>query len=141
MKLDDVSGIHFPEFGSAFNATEEKKMKLKTPSEMENYLLSQPVGTAKMLYLRKIKEGRITWAFRNGLLVKMIFPKKYFSTIGIWWNNSGYPDEKGIRRNECAFEPVPGATSSLSESFEEGKNLEVAPGKSFKWQIIWELNN
>ncbi len=85
--------------------------------------MNQSVNSANMLFLRQIKEGKMSWTYKNGLLLKVIFPKEYFHSIGIWWNNQGYPNETGIQRNECAFEPIPGFTSSLSESYNEKRCL------------------
>ncbi|MHB8578856.1 MAG: hypothetical protein ACYDA4_03225 [Ignavibacteriaceae bacterium] len=139
MKLTEISTVHFPGFQSAYNKTTEQNLKLKNPDEIHDYLITQPKGTANMLFLRKIKGGQMSWTYKNGLLLKVIFPKKYFPTIGIWWNNIGYPDENGIRRDECAFEPTPGFTSDLSEAYNEGRCLTVLPKDRFVWQIIWEL--
>jgi hypothetical protein len=70
----------------------------------------------------------------------MIFPEKKFPTIGIWWNNSAYPDEEGCRRNECAFEPIPGMNSSLSDAFKQNMHLTVAPKEKYTWQIQWKIH-
>ena len=98
-----------------FNKSTVEKLKLKTAVDVESYLLNQSEGTANMLYLRQVNEGKITWTFHNRLLLKMVYLKEYFPSIGIWWNNNGYPDKRGIRRNECAFEPIPGSTSALQK--------------------------
>src|SRR5690625_5632388 len=55
----------------------------------------------------------------SGLAVTMRFPLNHFPTLGIWWNNLAYPDEDGCRRDECAFEPVPGTTSHLGNSWSD----------------------
>lgn len=141
MKLSEISSIHFPEFQSIYNRTLNKDLELNNSNEVLEYLQSQPTDTANMLFMKEINAGKITWTYKNGLLIKMIFPKKYFPTIGIWWNNSGYPNELGIKRNECAFEPIPGFSAQLSEAYNNGNSLAVLPNDRFKWQIIWELYN
>jgi hypothetical protein len=139
MKLTEISSIQFPGFQSVYNKTTDESINLKNPGELQEYLLKQPSGTANMLFLRNTKKGKMSWVYKNGLLLKIEFPKKYFPSIGIWWNNNGYPNEDGIKRDECAFEPIPGNTSKLSETFSEGKCLTVSPEQSFNWKITWEL--
>jgi len=80
------------------------------------------------------------WAYRNGITIESVFSEKAFPTIGIWWNNDGYPDEDGCRRNECAFEPIPGNTSVLTDAFKDGNCLSVLPGEIYSWQIQWKIN-
>lgn len=59
----------------------------------------------------------------------------------MWWNNSGYPDEDNCRRNECAFEPIPGTSSKLTEAHDEGLALLVKPGTTFLWEINWFMKS
>jgi len=94
-----------------------------------------------MLFLNNIKKGLIAWKYRNGLCVEGTFPNKMFPSIGIWWNNFGYPNEKNCQRNECAFEPIPGNNSVLSEAFKVGKHLEVKSGETINWEISWRIIN
>jgi hypothetical protein len=141
MKLTEISTVHFPGFQTAYNKTIGKNIKFKNPIDIQDYLLSQPKGTANMLFLKNIKNGRMNWTYKNGFLLKITFAKKHFPTIGIWWNNFGYPAENGIQRNECAFEPIPGFSSNLSEAYNEGRYLSVLPKDRFVWQINWELYN
>ncbi len=139
MKLDEISSVHFPEFQTVYNLTVNRNLELKSSEKVQDFLLSQSKGSTNMLFLKKINDGKLSFTYKNGLLLKMLFPLKYFSSIGIWWNNSGYPDEEGIRRNECAFEPVPGLSSNLANEFRLGNYLEVLPNAKFEWKIIWEL--
>jgi hypothetical protein len=69
----------------------------------------------------------------------MSFDNKIFPTVGIWWNNGGYPREEGLKRIECAFEPIPGTCSNLSKSIKDGYYLSVEAGKSFCWEIGWTI--
>ena len=139
MKLDEISGFYLPEFKSVYNKTTDQELNLKKPLEVQEYLMNKPRGTATMLFLRHVNEGKMSWTYKNGLLMKVTFSKELFPSIGIWWNNMGYPDETGIRRNECAFEPIPGLTSSISEAFNDDYCLYVSGNNKIKWQIIWEL--
>jgi hypothetical protein len=104
-------------------------------------LLDKKPGTATMLFVRNIRVNEIGLGFEENLNTKIIFPKAHFNTIGIWWNNSGYPDEEGCRRNECAFEPVTGLSSNLSAEYKRGKYLLAAARKSYKWHIKWKMNH
>jgi hypothetical protein len=77
---------------------------------------------------------------RNGLTKKVAYNIDLFPTLGIWWNNSGYPDEKGLHRSEFAFEPIPGSCSNLEISVKNGIYLKAEAGKSISWDINWELS-
>ena len=90
-----------------------------------------------MLYLQGLSIGRFGLAFSDDLRISVEFPVELFPTLGIWWDNEGYPDEEGCRRIECAFEPIPGSTSRLSEAYLEGKCLRINPGETVAWKIHW----
>ncbi|MEX0680213.1 MAG: hypothetical protein WD097_02440 [Balneolales bacterium] len=138
MKLDDISDVRVPPFGSV-NDEKGNPMNIQNPESLRKFLLSREKGQTHMLFLQRIKEGRMHWKYKNNLHLEMKFPLKYFPTMGIWWNNSGYPDEDGCRRNECAFEPVPGTSSRLSETVKENNCFYVSPGETFSWEISWQI--
>ncbi len=137
MPLNDVIGLNMPEFTTAFDDINQKTLALNTPKALEKYLFDQPKGSANMLFLQTIKQGRLSLNFKAGLTLEMQFPQNLFPTIGIWWNNNGYPDEEGIRRSECAFEPISGTNSSLKDAHKERLCLFVKPNESMKWVIKW----
>ena len=89
---------------------------------------------------KEIEIFNLRLGFTNGMQLDVIYPKSLFPSIGIWWNNWDYPDEEGCRCNECAFEPVPGLTSKLSDAFDTGNCLFVIPGGRFSWQIKWKMS-
>ncbi len=93
-----------------------------------------------MFILRNVENGEMSWKYRSGLHLKVSFSKEKFPSIGIWWNNSAYPDENGCRRNECAFEPIPGLNSVLIDNYKNGTCLSVSPGEIFSWEIHWVVN-
>ncbi len=140
MKLTEIADVHFPSFQTAYNKSRDENLKLKNPKDIQEYLRKQPKGTANMLFLKGIDDGKMSWKYKNGLALKAVFPKQYFPAIGIWWNNIGYPNEIGIQRDECAFEPIPGFSSNLSKVYKEENYLSVSPKARFSWQIIWELS-
>jgi hypothetical protein len=74
---------------------------------------------------------------RAGLKLRVTYAPDLFPTLAIWWNNGGYPNEAGLRRCECAFEPAPGKTTRLSD----GTTLAVEPGQSRSWQVVWEVTS
>jgi len=139
MPLNPVTSIDLPQFSSVFDAIRGKNLKLTNPADVQKYLLDQEQGTASMLFLQNIQDDHLSLGFINGMQLTITYPKNHFSAIGIWWNNSGYPDEDGCRRNECAFEPIPGLTSKLTDAFSKGTCLSVPPGQKFNWQIIWTI--
>jgi hypothetical protein len=139
MKLDDVTDLDLPAFDSIYNTITSQDMTLHDTEEVKKFLLSQSKGSTNMLFLRGVKSSKMSVTFKKGVRLEVIFPVKHLNSIGIWWNNSGYPDEDGCRRNECAFEPIPGSTSNLAEAYAEGRCLTVAAGKTFSWQIEWKM--
>ena len=127
-------------FKSLYNAMNDQIMAELNKSEaVKNYLLNQKVGSANMLFLQNVNAGEVSWTYKNGLHFKVSFSKEKFPSIGIWWNKSAYPDEEGCRRNECAFEPIPGMNSVLIDNYKNGTCLSVMPGGIFTWQIRWDI--
>jgi len=139
MPLDQIVAIELPQFESVYNEIGKTKIDLEDATSVQNFLLSQPVGSTNMLFLQNIKTGKMNWAYRNGITVEAIFSEKDFPTIGIWWNNNGYPDEEGCRRIECAFEPVPGNNTVLADAHRDNTCLSVSPRVSYSWQIQWQM--
>ncbi|MFZ1081946.1 MAG: hypothetical protein WAO19_08470 [Candidatus Kryptoniota bacterium] len=138
-QLDKIKSIELPEFQSAFDWIKGQNMNSLSPGKMRELLLGQPLGSARMLYLRNIKTGELSWTYFNRMCLKVKFPLKFFPTIGIWWNNSGYPEQDGICRTECSFEPTAGFSGILSQGYEDGNCMSVDPGGFFSWQIRWEM--
>jgi hypothetical protein len=85
--------------------------------------------------MRFVPGGHFALIFRGGLRLNVRFDTTLFPTLGIWWNNRGYPDEDGLRRCECAFEPTPGKNSTLTD----GTTLVAPPQGTVSWQVVWEL--
>jgi len=137
--LSEITEIKLPEFESIFNEIAQKNIDLSTPEDIKTYLFNQPRGSTNMLFLRNIKKGLMSWKYQSGLCIEATFPENQFPSIGIWWNNFGYPDEDDCRRNECAFEPIPGDNSILSKAFEAEKHLMVLPGETYNWEIHWRI--
>ncbi len=141
MPLDEIVDFSLPNFKTLFDSIANKEIfELGTPEAVKEYLFKQKVGKTNMFFLQEIEGNELILTFKNNLQLKMIYPLEHFSSIGIWWNNLAYPDEDGCRRNECAFEPIPGPTSSIKESYEANKCLFVLPQKMFSWQLIWKLS-
>ena len=115
-------------------------LSLTTPRECMDFLLAKPRGTATMLLLQRVHAGRATLLFKDGLSLEMEFSAELFPTFGIWWNHVGYPDEHGGLRMECAFEPIPGASSSLAEVLRRGAQLTVEPHGHTAWSITWRMS-
>ncbi len=139
MPVKEVMRIDFPEFSSLFDERAGVTLAMQDPAEVEAFLLSQPVGSARMLFLRDVSEGDVTITLRGGLRLRMSFPQQTFPTIGVWWNNGGYPAEEGCRRFECAFEPTPGGISRLDTAYAEGRCQFVEPGSESAWSISWSM--
>lgn len=137
--LNKIKKFSLPDFESVYDAMNEKILDLQTPADVNSYLLSKEKGTADMLFIQHITGNEIGLTFTGDMNIRITFPAEHFNTIGIWWNNNGYPDEKGCRRNECGFEPITGLSNDLSAEYDRGKYLVVKPGKSFIWTIKWQI--
>lgn len=123
LPLDAIESIELPP-GSGYDAC-------AVAAELRN----QPAGTARMLFLQDVAEGAVRLSFRGGVRLTTRFPLNLFPTLGIWWNHRGYPAEPGLQRSECAFEPIPGADSTLTR----GTTMTVPANDELSWHIDWEI--
>ena len=139
MPRKEIQSIELPEFSKIIDEIKSVELDLKNSHEIGDHLLNIKSGAFEMLLLKNVNKGFVHLDFKKGLTLKIDYDFKMFPTIGIWWNNSGHPDEKGLQRNECAFEPIPGTNSNLSKSFKDGIYLNVEPGKTLSWEIKWEI--
>jgi hypothetical protein len=139
MPLPEVTGFEMPEFSSVYDEIYKREISFPDAKALERYLMNLSPGKISMLILRGFKSGRMNVNFKFPLRVEIIFSEKQFPSIGIWWNNSGYPDEDGLRRCECAFEPIPGYCSSLKRCWDYGKYLSVEPGSILSWNVKWKI--
>jgi len=137
IRLDEISDFEFPDFELVINERTNEPLPFKDPKELKTYLLNQPSGSSNMLFMQNIKKGEMNWRYKKGIRVNVIFSEKLFPTIGIWWNNSAYPAEEELQRNECAFEPTPGLSSVLKDNYKNGLCLSTDKGDAFAWEIRW----
>lgn len=105
-------------------------------AELSSRFLSWPKGETEMFYLQNIRDGHVSWSYRDGPTVHLEFDARRFPTLGIWWNRDGYPDEEGCRRNEAAFEPISGADSLLGH----GTTTVLPPGGTDRWTYTWRIS-
>jgi hypothetical protein len=139
MPLSEIQGFTMPVPRLVLDRSSKHPCEIGGPDGVSSLLMKKPAGTATMLFLVGVNEGKMSWTYKNGLRVNAEFPVDLFPSIGIWWNNVGYPDESGIRRDECAFEPVPGNSSALTEAHRDGLCLNVQPKQRFSWKIRWDV--
>jgi len=139
MPLKNIVAIQLPHFSCAYDDIAAQNVDLDSSDKVEEFLMGQPEGTAQMLFLQKIEKGQLSLVFKKGVQLEINFSKDLFPTIGIWWNNNGYPDETNLRRNECAFEPISGANSSLKNTNKAGNCLFVSAGQKITWDIEWKM--
>jgi hypothetical protein len=139
LSVDEITSIEVPEFESVLDWTSGHILESMNPEKIREMLLNRSKGSVEMLFLRTVQTGVLSWTYSNGMHLTMKFPVEYFPTVGVWWNNRGYPNEEGIQRCECAFEPTAGFTSNLSQAYINGNCLSVDAKKRFRWQIFWEI--
>lgn len=140
MAPNDIQEIIFPDF-KYVTAEDKWVLPVNETSNMNKYLKDIPTGEFKMLYLREVKKGLIIISFRNLMKLTIRYDHKMFPTLGIWWNNTGYPDEPGLRRDECAFEPIAGSGSNLLSTYNDQSCLSLQGKKILEWKIKWEIVN
>jgi hypothetical protein len=138
--LSDIQQIDLPCFDRVIDERTSEQIDFKSPAELEGYLMMIKPGNFGMFLLRNPDTGFYSVKLRNGLTLKVRYNIELFPTLGIWWNNSGYPDEKDLSRSEFAIEPIPGSCSNLEISWGDGIFLKAKPGKSIRWEIYWELS-
>src|SRR5690625_124686 len=139
LPLSRITSISLPRFRSVMD-DEGAPIPIEDPSALEEHLLQVPTGEKRMLFLQELETSEVGWTMESGLAVTMRFPLNHFPTLGIWWNNLAYPDEDGRRRDECAFEPVPGTSSHLGIILIDRTCLVLEPGETFSWQMSWEVD-
>jgi len=141
LPLKSIQSIILPEFGNALDEINSVESGFKKAHEVAENLLTSKSGECKMLILREVKDGTIKLGIQEGMILNISFDIKLFPSIGIWWNNASFPNEAGLQRTECAFEPIPGTCSDLSKSFKDGTYLSVENGKALSWEIIWSIEH
>ena len=139
LPLNDIAELEIPECTKIIDEINSDETGLKSSAELGEYLLAFQPGSFGMFLLKEITDGIVRLTFRNGVKLEIRFDSKLFPTLGIWWNNGGYPDG-GQLRSECAFEPIPGTCSDLSKSFNDGVYLSVEHGKPLAWEITWTIS-
>jgi len=140
MRLDEVDRVDVPAFEYVVDEKNQSIPGCRDSQELNDLLRGIVPGSYSMLLFKGMKGDKTSITFKNQMSLEVGFEHKLFPTFGIWWNNSGYPDEEGIRRNECAFEPIPGFSSNLEESYYKGTYLTVDAAGTFQWEIDWRMN-
>ena len=138
LPLQQVTDLEIPDCRSIFDEITSKESGLKNSQELGEYLRAIRPGSFGMFLLREIADGFVNLVFSSGMRLEIRFDHKLFPTLGIWWNNGGYP-EGGQLRTECAFEPIPGTYSDLAKSYSDGVYLKAEPGKPMIWEITWTV--
>lgn len=139
MQLNEINKVEVPEFGSIHDENSQTQLPYNKSETVSQLLNSIPEGNYKMILLRDIKKGTFQIVFNNDRILEISFDRELFPSLGIWWNNSAYPDQKGIRRIECAFEPIPGSCSNLEKSYKDGFSLQVPAGQVISWNVRWTM--
>jgi hypothetical protein len=140
MPLEAVTGLHLPAFAAVIDEISGHAPPFASPDDCAAYLRALPRGQATMLLLRGVREGRFDVVYSHGLRLSVTYPAEFFPTLGIWWNNGGYPDEDACRRTECALEAMPGTWSSLARSYADAAYQSVPPAQRRRWEVVWRVS-
>ncbi len=138
LPLAEVVNVELPAFGEVVDEVSGNVVSFRDARELADALSRKRRG-AEMYLLRGVTRGQYAVRFRSGQTLRVTYPAEMFPTLGIWWNHEGHPDEDGLRRMECALEPIAGRWSSLEKSLAEGDVQTVEPGRSTTWTIRWEI--
>ena len=141
MPLSEIAGIELPNFENARITESFEKGADFNLTGLSTFLMNIEPGNFEMLYLRNFREGKVVLHFKNGMKLQIMYNPSLFPTFGIWWNNSGYPEEPGLERCECAFEPIPGISDDLMKTYNAQQFLIVEPGKTFSWEYTWLMES
>jgi len=139
LPLSEICGIELPAYETIYDEIRAANTEMESCEEIGEWLLAFSEGSFGMYLIRGLDEGLLNLKYKTGMSLCISFDHTLFPVLGIWWNNNGYP-ESGIKRNECAFEPIPGTCSDLSKSFNDGKYLSVEPGGELSWKVVWEIS-
>jgi hypothetical protein len=139
MPLKEITDIEVPLFKDVVNEYNPSGLNFGTPVDLNRKLLSVNPGDYLMIILKNTETGSIKLGFRKGFILNIEYDEVLFPSLGIWWNNAGYPCGEELERTECAFEPIPGTSSNLERSIAEGLSLQVAPDGSISWKITWRV--
>lgn len=139
LPLEAVRQIDLPAFNHVWDEHTRKALPLKQPNEIDAFLKRRGHGQVSMLLVQGLAEGWYRLTFNAGPRLRVVFAKDLFPTLAIWWNHAAYPAETGCRRTECAFEPVPGLTSNLADSFAQSTCLSVPSHSQREWTVVWEM--
>ncbi len=137
MPLKEITDIEVPLFKDVVNEYNPSEINFSTPGDFNRQMLTVKQGDYMMVILKNTVKGRIKLGFSKGYRLIIEYDELMFPSLGIWWNNAGYPFGEGLERTECAFEPIPGTCSNLERSFREGVSLYAAPYGTVSWKIIW----
>jgi hypothetical protein len=133
-----IKHIEIPECKKIIDEITSEETGLKSSGELGECLLAFHPGSFGMFLLKGIADGYVRLSFLNGVKLEIKFDHTIFPTLGIWWNNGGYP-EGGQLRTECAFEPIPGTCSDLAKSYRDGVYLSLIQGEKMCWEVIWTI--
>jgi len=141
MPPEPITSIQLPEFDKARSELRKTDLPVGNAAQCAEHILQQPVGTTDMMVLEGVRTGEISLALKPRLTLTMEFDPKVCPAVGIWWNRTAYPDEDGLRRSECAFEPILGAKVSLADAVAEGVHATIPANGKSSWQSTWRVRS
>lgn len=139
MPPSQIVSVELPAFATLFDEGAGAGKPGDDARRVASELVATPRGTARMFLLRGVRSGRVGLRLKSGLSLQVDFPRDLFGTLGIWWNNMGYPAVRGRERAECAFEPIPGSSSSLERSAQDGRTLVASARSTLSWSVKWRM--
>ncbi|MBN2210558.1 MAG: hypothetical protein JW709_04105, partial [Sedimentisphaerales bacterium] len=136
---NNVTALRLPTYETLYDEMTQKSLPHCDVNKLSRDLCITPQAAAKMLLLQNIQNGFVEIEINRRYRLGVHFDAGIFTTLGIWWNNGGYPPKNACRRFECAFEPIPGESSSLVKARRHGTTLMAPARGKLSWTVKWEI--
>jgi len=102
------------------------------------HLASLPRGEAAMLVLRNCHAPEFTVSL-DGLRWRIAIEGVSRPSLGLWYNNRGYPPEPGLEREEFGLEWMLTPECVLEQAAHSGTAITLAPQEGLRWAVIWSI--
>jgi len=139
LPLNNICSVVLPDYKNIIEIHSGEKFPEKNSLHLSKKLVSLETGQVRMYFLHSLSADSVKWKYDNGLEIEMIYPIDVFPHLGIWWDKGGYPQEKGLERFECAFEPVASKTSDLKKAIDDNDKQVLEPKSKFEWSMVWRV--
>lgn len=133
-----VTGMELPACDAVTREWPRPEPPHPWPSEIWQRLLGMPRGAAVMLVLRNCHAPVFTLAL-DGMRWRIEIENVSRPSLGLWYNNAGYPPEHGLEREEFGLEWMLTPECLLEDAAASGSAVTLSAGETFPWAVTWTL--